>query len=392
MRNRGNPGDLYRLEGDAIPERIRAKNSLAPGGLPRGADPLPGPRQCPADRYHWRRAGGLSRRSSLVLTPTVQAQIEPVIRMVLAELDRLGVSYRRRTFRSCASRSLPKSLRSTTSWPSSTWTACDAKCSLLLVEDAQVRRLRHRACRVRDLEDRRAGGPRNPGAAQGGRRPDGRPRGRRRNRLGRVVRWRRPIEAKRLLVNGIVQGVGFRPFVYQLARAPRPERGGRQHVHRGGRSTSRGPPSRCARLNPTSPKKARRRSRTSSRSRAARTSSAGYPELRITHSRGGCGHDHADLAGCGRLRATACGELFDPADRRYPLPLHQLHQLRPALHHHRRHPLRPAQDLHAALHHVRRRARPSTTTRSTAASTPSPTPARSAGRRSACGSGRRETG
>ena len=28
IRNRGNPGDFYRLEGDAIPERIRAKNSL----------------------------------------------------------------------------------------------------------------------------------------------------------------------------------------------------------------------------------------------------------------------------------------------------------------------------------------------------------------------------
>jgi len=28
MRNHGKPGDLYRIEGDAIPERIRAKNSL----------------------------------------------------------------------------------------------------------------------------------------------------------------------------------------------------------------------------------------------------------------------------------------------------------------------------------------------------------------------------
>ncbi|MCU0585680.1 MAG: hydrogenase maturation protease, partial [Desulfobacterales bacterium] len=28
MRNHGKPGDLYRLEGSEIPERIRAKNSL----------------------------------------------------------------------------------------------------------------------------------------------------------------------------------------------------------------------------------------------------------------------------------------------------------------------------------------------------------------------------
>jgi hydrogenase maturation protease len=33
---------------------------------------------------------------SLALTPTVQARIEPVIRMVLDELTRLGVSHRRK--------------------------------------------------------------------------------------------------------------------------------------------------------------------------------------------------------------------------------------------------------------------------------------------------------
>ena len=73
-------------------------------------------------------------------------------------------------------------------------------------------------------------------------------------------------------------------------------------------------------------------------------------------------------------------EIFDPADRRYRYPVHQLHQLRPALHHHRGHPLRPAPDHHARISRCARTASASTTTRSTAASTPSPTPARSAAR------------
>jgi hydrogenase maturation protease len=33
---------------------------------------------------------------SLVLTPTLQAQVEPVVGMVLNELERLGISYRKK--------------------------------------------------------------------------------------------------------------------------------------------------------------------------------------------------------------------------------------------------------------------------------------------------------
>ena len=43
IRNGGPPGTLYRLDGDAIPGRIRAKNSPPSGGSPRGPDPMPGP-------------------------------------------------------------------------------------------------------------------------------------------------------------------------------------------------------------------------------------------------------------------------------------------------------------------------------------------------------------
>jgi hydrogenase maturation protease len=95
IRNRGNPGDLYRLEGDAIPERIRAKNSL------HQVDFLEALTLCQAlDKVPKTVIIGVEPEDyqtlSLVLTPTVHARIEPVIQMVLDELTRLGVSHRRK--------------------------------------------------------------------------------------------------------------------------------------------------------------------------------------------------------------------------------------------------------------------------------------------------------
>jgi hydrogenase maturation protease len=95
IRNRGNPGDLYRLEGDAIPERIRAKNSL------HQVDFLEALTLCQVfDKVPQTVIIGVEPEDyqtlSLALTPTVQARIEPAIRMVLDELTRLGVSHRRK--------------------------------------------------------------------------------------------------------------------------------------------------------------------------------------------------------------------------------------------------------------------------------------------------------
>jgi hydrogenase maturation protease len=95
IRNRGNPGDLYRLEGDAIPERIRAKNSL------HQVDFLEALTLCQVfDKVPQTIIIGVEPQDyqtlSLVLTPTVHARIEPAIRMVLDELTRLGVSHRRK--------------------------------------------------------------------------------------------------------------------------------------------------------------------------------------------------------------------------------------------------------------------------------------------------------
>ncbi|RPI20558.1 MAG: hydrogenase maturation protease, partial [Chloroflexota bacterium] len=95
MRNHGKPGDLYRLQGDAIPDRIRAKNSL------HQVDFLEALTLCQAlDKVPETVIIGVEPEDiqtlSLVLTPPVQAQVEPVIQMVLRELERLGASYRRK--------------------------------------------------------------------------------------------------------------------------------------------------------------------------------------------------------------------------------------------------------------------------------------------------------
>ena len=92
IRNRGNPGDLYRLEGDQIPQRIRAKNSL------HQVDFLEALTLCQAlDKVPETVIIGVEpediETQSLELTPTIQAQVDPAIEMVLADLDRLGVSW-----------------------------------------------------------------------------------------------------------------------------------------------------------------------------------------------------------------------------------------------------------------------------------------------------------
>ena len=92
VRNKGNPGDLYRLEGEAIPKRIRTKNSL------HQIDFLEALALCQAlDKVPQTVIVGVEpkdiKTQSLELTRAVEAKVDPVIDMVLAELDRLGATY-----------------------------------------------------------------------------------------------------------------------------------------------------------------------------------------------------------------------------------------------------------------------------------------------------------
>jgi len=93
IRNRGNPGDVYRLQGDAIPERIRAKNSL------HQVDFLEALTLCQAlDKVPETIILGVEpadiETQSLELTPVTQSRIDPIIDMVLDELKRFGGSWR----------------------------------------------------------------------------------------------------------------------------------------------------------------------------------------------------------------------------------------------------------------------------------------------------------
>jgi len=95
IRNNGTPGDLYRLEGDAIPERIRAKNSL------HQVDFLEALTMCQAlEKVPETVIVGVEPEDietcTLEMTETIQAKIEVIISMVLKELDRLGVPYTQR--------------------------------------------------------------------------------------------------------------------------------------------------------------------------------------------------------------------------------------------------------------------------------------------------------
>lgn len=94
VRNKGKPGQMYRLAGKQIPERIRAKNSL------HQVDFLEALTLCQAlDKVPETVIVGIEPEDidtlSIELTPTTRVKVDAAIKMVLAELDRLGVSYKK---------------------------------------------------------------------------------------------------------------------------------------------------------------------------------------------------------------------------------------------------------------------------------------------------------
>ena len=131
-------------------------------------------------------------------------------------------------------------------------------------------------------------------------------------------------------VRGVVQGVGFRPFVYRLARANtlagwvlNGDEGVEIHLEgdrerleaflRGAASRRRRPP-RASRPSTSTP-----------------PTPSGLDDFVIRASRRPrAAHGRASRPTC-RCATRCLAELFDPGDPRYRLSLHQLHQLRPAL-------------------------------------------------------------
>ena len=93
IKNGREPGFLYRLEGDQVPKRILAKNSL------HQVDFLETLTSCQVlDKVPETVILGVEPQDienlSIELTPVVQERIDALVDMVLKELDRLGVRYR----------------------------------------------------------------------------------------------------------------------------------------------------------------------------------------------------------------------------------------------------------------------------------------------------------
>lgn len=96
MRNGGEPGSLYRLEGEEIPKRVLAKNSL------HQVDLLDALTLCQAlDHVPETVILGIEPQDietfGIELTPRIRKGLEHLTHMVLQELRNVGVEYKKRS-------------------------------------------------------------------------------------------------------------------------------------------------------------------------------------------------------------------------------------------------------------------------------------------------------
>ena len=96
VRNGQEPGTLYRLEGEDIPQRVLAKNSL------HQVDLLEALTFCEAlDKHPQTLIIGIEPKDiktvGLDMTPIVAGKMQTMVEMVIFELDLLGVSASRRS-------------------------------------------------------------------------------------------------------------------------------------------------------------------------------------------------------------------------------------------------------------------------------------------------------
>ena len=174
---------------------------------------------------------------------------------------------------------------------------------------------------------------------------------------GRVAEVRNPrddgkrhMSALEIFLEGRVQGVGFRPFVWNLAKAHGvagwvgQHGAGRGHPRRGGRIDAagvlqggrHGPPR--AGMDPDASRNGRPGPRAGRFSGSGESDPSGEP----------CGSIVPDLCMCESCRR----ELFDPSNRRFAHPFITCSRCGPRVQHHREPSLRPTVDQHAEISDV----------------------------------------
>jgi hydrogenase maturation protease len=96
VKNKQPPGTLYRLEKDELPERILMKNSLHQTDFLETLTLCEMIDKAPQTIVVLGAEPEDIVTHSAELTPAVAAQVDETVTRVLAELDRLGVSYEKR--------------------------------------------------------------------------------------------------------------------------------------------------------------------------------------------------------------------------------------------------------------------------------------------------------
>lgn len=95
MRNQGPPGSLYRLAGDEIPQRILAKNSLHQVDLLESLTLCAAIGPTPETVIIGIEPADIDTLQ-VGLTPEIEARLDDMAEMVLAELKRLDVTWKKR--------------------------------------------------------------------------------------------------------------------------------------------------------------------------------------------------------------------------------------------------------------------------------------------------------
>ena len=140
----------------------------------------------------------------------------------------------------------------------------------------------------------------------------------------------------KIIVEGIVQGVGFRPFIYNLAKSHN-LKGYVLNNQQGVQIEVEGESANLTIFLQDILKKL------PPQAHIVRLEEKRLPPVNFTDFEIKVSADHEERTALISPDLAVCNdcleELFDSEDRRYRYPLHKLHQLWPSLHHYRRHSL-----------------------------------------------------